>query len=391
MSTVIKKGLLGKQDIFWYTSASPTFSRTTSSGGATNIVSVGATLIPVTTAAASFQFSVNNVNRAVNELGARARTASVRFVTMGASWVSNAASHKSAAATTANLTSCAATERISTPFFYRMNKPQLSYALYGATYVVSCPASTDAPAEVYINGRIYSNTGTTLCDLSRTKTPATATVGGLDRGPATATKAYYIYGVPSQNPTATRQWDMVASATHNTLTASATYPTWSWLGAVSLGSPVAVLKFTQERDLVSIGGKTTDRRIVSVAPPAQFLATWRNAFSSNIPSGISGVDLQVEGYVSAGVSNIGGAVAVNHADDLTATGATARYITIKDTPGGALGAGVSVAHQGFAYARTRTNGKYIGYRWGYVNAASATRSGYTVILSGFGMNRALYK
>lgn len=282
MATVIKKGKIGVNDITFYSSASPTFYRTTSSGGATNVTAVGATHVPVITAAASFQFSVNNVNRAVNELGGRARSASIRFISVGASFVSNSASHKSVSA---SLKSCAATLAISVPFFYRRNKPELSYALYGATYVVSCPASANAPSEVYINNAIYKNTGTILCDLSRKKTPATATVGGLDREQTTltmASKIFYIYGSPSVSPTATRQWDMVASAgtPSGGPTASATFPQYTFLGAVlTTATPAGLIKFAQDGDKFR---SFIQRNIVYRAGGSAktYLATYREAGGS---------------------------------------------------------------------------------------------------------------
>jgi hypothetical protein len=138
-----------------------------------------------------------------------------------------------------------------TAFWYRNNKPKLKYATYGSTTVVACPSSANAPSEVYINGRIYKNTGTILCDLSRTIKPTAATVGGLDRGPAVATKAYYLYGVPSRNPSATRQWDLFASAgtPSGGPTAAGTFPTWTMLGAVvTTSSPVGVTPFVQKGD-----------------------------------------------------------------------------------------------------------------------------------------------
>lgn len=299
MATVIKKGLIGKNDIKFYSAASPTFYRTTSSGGATSVTAVGATHLPITTAAASFQFSVNNVNRAVNELGARSRAASIRFISTAASFKSSSASHKSSAATLNNM---------SAPYFYRYNKPELSYALYGATYVVSCPGSTTVPAEVYINGARYINKGTVLCDLSRTKTPAAATIGGLDRGPATATRPYYIYGVPAVSPTATRQWDLMASAGDPGTgpTAAATFPQWTWLSAVNMNSPVGIFRFSQNGDVVSNHSQSGMINRTNLT----YGATWKDVPYSNIPVGSSSVDVDFYLEQSSRVTNALGFVYV---------------------------------------------------------------------------------
>lgn len=181
---------------------------------------------------------------------------------------------------------------------YRMRKPELSYTSYSvsgtATNVVSCPADTNAPAEVYIDGQIYKNTGTTLCDLSRTKTPAAATIGGLDRGPATATRAFYIYAVPTQSPSATRQFDLVASTGDpaSGLTASATFPQWSFLGVVGTAATIRVMKFVQTGDYFGAwdGGAIN---VISRTSPLSADATFKQVRHSLIPVGAKSIDLQV--------------------------------------------------------------------------------------------------
>lgn len=70
MSIVIKKGLAGIEDMNVWTAASPTFSRTTSSAGATTLTSVSASGIPLQTVA-SVNFSALNVQRAITETTTR--------------------------------------------------------------------------------------------------------------------------------------------------------------------------------------------------------------------------------------------------------------------------------------------------------------------------------
>jgi len=69
MAVVIKKGRIGAEDIRFYTSASPTFSRNNSSGDATSRTSVSATNIPLSNASA--YWSANTSERAHNEVVSR--------------------------------------------------------------------------------------------------------------------------------------------------------------------------------------------------------------------------------------------------------------------------------------------------------------------------------
>lgn len=179
-------------------------------------------------------------------------------------------------------------------YWYRMRKPELSYTTYNpgtATTVVTCPASTTQPAEVFIDGQVYRNTGTILGDLSRTKTPATATVGGLDRGPAIATMAYHVYAVPTQSPSATRQWDLMISQQSPATgpTASATFPQWSWLGAVNTGATVKLEKFVQSGDKFLVWN--TIQQLVTLNSPMAAQATWRKARSAIMPVGAKSANI----------------------------------------------------------------------------------------------------
>jgi hypothetical protein len=182
-------------------------------------------------------------------------------------------------------------------FYYRNNKPQLGYATYGATVVVTCPASTDAPAEVYMNGRIYKNTGTVLCDLSRTIKPTAATVGGLDRGPASATHPYYIYATPTSNQSATRQWDLLASPDppSGAITTHATFNVTSFLHCVMTGATVALERFKQYgNDIKFERVSPLDAwRLVSKPNPSTAQATWRIAKSGFTPVGCERVFVNV--------------------------------------------------------------------------------------------------
>lgn len=175
--------------------------------------------------------------------------------------------------------------------WYRMRKPQLSYAAYGATTVVTCPASTNAPSEVWIDGHVYRNLGTVLCDLSRTKTPSQATVGGLDRGPATATRAYYIYAAPSQNPSATRQFDLFASSQSPATgpLASATWPAWSFVAPVITGATVRVIPFRQVGDRFY---NFQFRRYISKTSVVAHQGTWKQVRQNDIPVGSRAIALQ---------------------------------------------------------------------------------------------------
>lgn len=357
MTTVIKKGLLGTNDIKFYSAASPTFYRTTSSGGATSVTAVGATHLPVTTAAASFQFSVNNVNRAVNELGARARAASIRFIS---------------------------TDEVT----YRGNKPALGYAKYGSTYVVTCTGSVTVPARVYINEVVYTNTGTVLCDMSRTKTPAAATVGGMDRGPAVATKAYYLYGVPSVSPTATRQWDLMASATCNAMTASATFPYWTLLGALSTNTPVAVPKFSQSGDNFVFYKQNT---IMSRgASNIVYNATWLSAYCSSFPTGARKVDIAVKPNRTSAVSNAGWWYYVQDGDYVT--NATYEGALSVQVPNWKLSAGLESGYSLTTYGPVKpSTSKKIRHRLGGVSLSAATSSTVGIYLTGFTFGRSDYK
>lgn len=166
-------------------------------------------------------------------------------------------------------------------FWYRTRKPELMSLTYGSTVAVGCDAGTNNPAEAYINGSVYRNTGRIICDLSRTKTPSTATVGGMDRGPATATGAFYIYAVPSQNPSATRQFDLVASAGDPSSgpTASSTWPVWSYLGAVNTGATVRLIPFSQSGD----DFKTRIQLFASSVSGTRAQATWKSLTNNLIP------------------------------------------------------------------------------------------------------------
>jgi hypothetical protein len=69
MAIVVKKGLIGKEDIRWYSAASPYFNREISSGGTTTVRSLSATCIPITnaTSIARSTWTANNVERALTE------------------------------------------------------------------------------------------------------------------------------------------------------------------------------------------------------------------------------------------------------------------------------------------------------------------------------------
>ena len=71
MATTIIKGLAGKEDIKFYTAASPTFTRTTSYGNSTPITAVQASHIPLVQGAASLYFTQNTVQRGLSEVISR--------------------------------------------------------------------------------------------------------------------------------------------------------------------------------------------------------------------------------------------------------------------------------------------------------------------------------
>jgi hypothetical protein len=116
-----------------------------------------------------------------------------------------------------------------------------------------------------------------------------------------------MYGVPSRLPTATRQWDLVASAGIPTTgpTASATYNCWSFLQAVNTLSPVSVLKFSQNKDTVNNQMKYG---FVFDAAPTSFMATYKVAALSMIPFGANDATIGLRAAVDGGVSNIGGKI-----------------------------------------------------------------------------------
>lgn len=217
--------------------------------------------------------------------------------------------------------------------WYRNNKPELTYAAYGATYVVACAATTDAPSEVYINGRVFKNSGTVLCDLSRTKAHTAATVGGFDRGPATATRAIYMYGVPTYNASATRQWDLIASLSgpDSGPTASATFPAWTFLGAVLSGTSATVrlLKFSQAGDVF----RNERYNFLSDASLTAAQATFKSLTSAMIPIGAKSLYIRIRlqqpsaAQLSAGYSVTlasDDATNINHQDlKITLPGTTA--------------------------------------------------------------------
>lgn len=81
MSFTVRKGLIGTQDIKFYSSASPTFSRYSSSGGVTTATALGATHIPILNATGYFQTS--NVERALNDLVTRYHSKEHSIATYG--------------------------------------------------------------------------------------------------------------------------------------------------------------------------------------------------------------------------------------------------------------------------------------------------------------------
>jgi hypothetical protein len=196
-------------------------------------------------------------------------------------------------------------------FWYRGRKPELSYATDAATTVVTCPASTSEPAEVYIGGHIFRNTGTAVCNLQLPASPSGNAWGMTGATPVTATLAHYIYAVPKPDPSATKQFEMICSATSPATGPSVLWPSWSWLGAVSTGASVRVQPFSQSgdkfiwNDVLQIvhrrGGQagmaarqdvtsalipTTARQIfVSVSAATALVAETRGVFSSRISRG----------------------------------------------------------------------------------------------------------
>lgn len=276
--------------------------------------------------------------------------------------------------------------------FYRHNKPSLSYTSYSvsgtATNVVACTASSDAPAEVYINGQIYRNTGTTLCDLSRTKTPATATIGGLDRGPATATRSYYIYAVPTQTPTATRQFDLVASTTSHATgpTASATYPQWSCLGAVNTAATVRLVRFVQNGDKISMWDSNFDLVTLTSAISAQ--ATWKQSRAARIPVGARSIDVFgqiVWNSTAIDAAANGFSVVLSHGDALGLAHSYDSLDLTRSNDGGSSAALRPIDSQLIPNLPVNSN-RFFAYR-----IPTAGTANFNLLLKGFVLPRASFK
>lgn len=135
-------------------------------------------------------------------------------------------------------------------WWYRSHKPTTVCSLYGAGTAILVPASATNPAEVMINGRVYRNTSTIVCDPLRTITPQIATVGGMMRGPMVATQPLHMYAVPSMFPSATRQWTLMLDRQSPATgpTPAATYPHWSWLGAAISNGDSGLHAYSQVGD-----------------------------------------------------------------------------------------------------------------------------------------------
>lgn len=168
---------------------------------------------------------------------------------------------------------------------YRMTKPTLIHTTYsvGGTATRVVTTENNSAISVRIDNRYMTNIGRVLCDLSRTITPANATVCGLDRGPAQATRTYTLYAVPTQFPTATRQWDLIASSGNTAPTASSTFPLYTPVGKIFTGSTVRVLPFKH----VGRSFTLTDQMPLVFANNGQAQATPRiipNTIMSNLDS-----------------------------------------------------------------------------------------------------------
>ena len=257
-------------------------------------------------------------------------------------------------------------------------KPQLSHTTYSvsgtATRVLTCGGSTTNPADVLIDGRLYRNTGTILGDASRTRLPTAATVGGFDRGPATATRAFYVYAVPSRNPSATRQWDMLLStgAPSSGPTAAATFPSWSFLGAFHTAASVRVVPFTQSGD--QFYNRT---HLTWVTTTAAALATWRVIPPSGfLPTAADAAYVNITAFgQTTGVAN-----------DFYVTHPTTTNVNdyALDLP---IGAVAAATMQGTLTAWTPCASGQVAYRV----AVTAANVNYRIRMRGFSIPRNAYK
>lgn len=118
------------------------------------------------------------------------------------------------------------------------HKPNYHAATTGVT--VTVPGSTDSPAVVFIDGKIYANTSDETCVLSGSGR------SGLDTGTIAANTPYYLYAIPA---TSGRGFDVVASAADPT-TGPTGFGSWSYIGSCATYYSAATIYRFQ-----STGGK----------------------------------------------------------------------------------------------------------------------------------------
>ena len=249
MATTVRKGLMGKEDL--YLGSSLIFNRTTSVGGNQTLHRMGATYLP--TQNAKGYFSASNVERGLRETWEGRLAVSASLTTRG--------NQLSASLMTRGNQLSASINNL--PVFPYRRPPFYAASIsYAATLGVSQSVPSGQYSDVWINGSRYRNSVTSYCTLNRTaRVTATGYIwGGIDRGPAATGKAYYLYAVPLSSPTATRGWRLIASDWSPTYgpKAAATYANWSYLGAVMMtyspGAPtVPFLKnFSRTQDSVRL-------------------------------------------------------------------------------------------------------------------------------------------
>lgn len=104
----------------------------------------------------------------------------------------------------------------------------LFYTIADDTTQVIVPASEASPSRVFINGSLFTNKIDVAGDIH------VSGRGGLDRGNAKASTAYYLYAIPDETETS---FDLVISANPPSAGPSG-FPDWSYLGAFVTDSTI---------------------------------------------------------------------------------------------------------------------------------------------------------
>jgi hypothetical protein len=207
VSTVIRKGLIGKNDVNFYTAASPTFSRSTSSGGATTLTAVAATHLPLIQSAASRYWTQNTVQRAVNEGISRYFSKQHSIATYGGGAAvgehNKVFGFKNAVAATS--IQAAASNQYKIDGFARVVIPE-------GTYTCATPIQLPRKCWIYGNGR-----GTVVRASSTIQTSRVFTISGslgatTSNLAANATIGTQVVGVADGSKFTKDQWVLVSDS-----------------------------------------------------------------------------------------------------------------------------------------------------------------------------------